>query len=391
VSHSNASDDRPPTTRPFRIAFCITELDPGGAERQLVQLATHLDRKRFEPEVVCLAAEGELAAPLRAAGVSVTCLNAGRWDARVIFRLRRHFRRTRPDLVQTFLFHANIAGRIAARAAGVPFVVSGIRVAERQKRWHLTLDRLTDRLVDRHVCVSRDVAEFARNEGGLPAEKLLVIPNAVDIEAIANAKPADLSQFGFRACDEVILFVGRLTEQKDPLRLLTAFRSIAEEFPNAKLLFVGSGTLEPQLRKNATDLMHRVALAGQRSDVPSLMKSAVCLALPSRWEGMPNVVLEAMAAGTPVVAAAVEGVSELLADGKLGTIVHDSSPEGFAGGLRQVLSNRAEAREKSHLAQTLVVKQHAVETMIRTYQGCYCGLLARKSVRREPEGDPHQK
>ncbi|MBA3312351.1 MAG: glycosyltransferase [Planctomycetaceae bacterium] len=343
-----------------------------------MRLVTHLDRELFEPEVVCLAGEGELVAPLRAAGIPVTCLNAaGRWDVRVTSRLIRHFCRTRPDLVQTFLFHANIAGRIAARAAGVPLVVSGIRVAERRKRWHLWLDRLTDRFVDRHVCVSRDVADFSQREGHLPADKLVVIPNAVDADLIANAKPADLSEFGLSPDDQVIVFVGRLAEQKDPLRLLEAFRDVSNDFPEARLLFVGTGPLEEPLRRRAGELDGRVAFAGQRSDVPALLKAAACLALPSRWEGMPNVVLEAMAAGTPVVATNVEGIGELLRDGTLGTVVHTEASEALAEGIRQILSDPVAAQEKSRLAQTHVFKQHMVSAIVSDYHRLYCGCLGK--------------
>lgn len=382
MSHSSESDERPPTHRPYRIAFCITELDPGGAERQLVQLVTHLDRRLFEPEIIGLSGEGELVEPLRKAGIPVTCLNARRrWDARVVLRLQRHFRRNRPDLVQTFLFHANMAGRFAARWARVPRVVCGIRVAERQKRWRLKLDRVTDSLVDRHVCVSRDVAEFSHRTGHLAAEKLIVIPNAIDAAALATTTPADLTEFGFHPDDQVILFVGRLVEQKDPFRLLRAFTELAGSFPQAKLLFVGSGPLESQLRADAAVLADRVRFAGQRADVPALMRSAACLALPSRWEGMPNVVLEAMAVGLPVVATAAEGVLELLgADGELGTVVQKRNSSDFAAGIRQVLSDPQGSVLKARHAQHVVRQQHMVLAMTESYQRLYLDLLTQVQV-----------
>ncbi len=170
------------------IALIITDLDVGGAERCLVELATRLDPGRFRPVVYCLAAEPSperdaCLKALKAADIQVHCLGGGRnWQFPVVVRrLKQLLRAQNPELAQTFLFHANIVGRIAARRAGVPKVVSGIRVAQRRPRWRLWLDRWTDGLVDRHVCVSEAVAQFAAREARLPPKKLVVIPNGVDL------------------------------------------------------------------------------------------------------------------------------------------------------------------------------------------------------------------
>ena len=156
----------------LRLALCITELEPGGAERALVRLATGLDRERFEPVVYCLAGQpahdrASLVESLEEAGVETHCLDGrgARNAMSVLRRLTRLFRAHRPHVVQTFLFHANLLGRIAARRAGVPRVVCGIRVAERRGRWRLWADRWTSGWVDMNVCVSQAVADFSRSFG----------------------------------------------------------------------------------------------------------------------------------------------------------------------------------------------------------------------------------
>ena len=374
MSHSsrNAADGATPR---WRVSLCITELDPGGAERQFVRLATGLDRTRFEPEVICLSGPGPLVEPLVAAGVPVTCLYArGPWELGVLWRLRRHLRRMRPDLLQTFLFHANLAGRLAARSEGVPVVISGIRVAERRGRARLWLDCWTDGLVDHHVCVSRAVAEFSAAVGRLPRRKLVVIPNGVDAERFADATPADLTAFGIPPRARTILFVGRLDPQKDPLRLLDAFRSIEQRIADAHLLYVGEGDLSDELKRRAAD-DPRVHFAGRQDRVPGLMRAAACLALPSRWEGMPNVVLEAMAAGLPIVAAAAEGVEELLEGRPIGRIVRAAGAEPFAEALRTVIESPPD-REQISKAQAIVIKEHAVSRMIQEYEALYRTCLA---------------
>ena len=158
-------------------------------------------------------------------------------------RLATDSRGWQPDVVQTFLFHANILGRMAAWQAGVPHVVSGIRVAERRSGWRLCADRWTDRLVDRHVCVSQAVADFSQLEGGLPASKLLVIPNGVDVSRYDGAQPIASADLGVPPARRWITFVGRLDPQEGLEWLL-------EEAPNGwpsiadhDLLIVGDGPL----------------------------------------------------------------------------------------------------------------------------------------------------
>lgn len=375
MSHSTENTSRTPPRGPYRIALCITELDIGGAEQQFVRLATGLDRNLFEPHVFCLASEGPLAEPLRQAGIPVTFLNVrSRWDLGVIRRLAAELRQLRPELIQTFLFHANIAGRLAAWRAGVPHVVSGIRVAER-RRWQLQLDRLTERLVDRHVCVSEAVARHCREIAGLDSRKIVVIPNGIDADRFANAPPSPLPGRHTGDHSPLILFVGRLEPQKDPELLIEAFRQLSTSYPRARLALAGAGSLKETLHRQTRDLGDRVLWLGQRDDVPGLMRTATCLALPSRWEGMPNVIMEAMAAGLPVVACAAEGVCELLREGKYGEVVRERSPAALAAALQRVLDDEPAARRKAELSKQFVIKELATSKTVRSYQKLYFDLL----------------
>src|SRR5580692_3741473 len=171
-----------------RLALCITDLNVGGAERCLVEVATRLDRNRFSPVVYCLAATPRPGAPtlipeLQSAGLEVACLGARKATdfPATVARLAGMLRKRETQIVQTFLFHANLVGRFAAWRTGVPHVLCGIRVAERRSSWHLWLDRMTHRLVDRYVCVSQSVADFTASTARLPADKFVVIPNGIAV------------------------------------------------------------------------------------------------------------------------------------------------------------------------------------------------------------------
>jgi glycosyltransferase involved in cell wall biosynthesis len=257
-------------------------------------------------------------------------------------------------------------------------IVSGIRVAEKRSRLRLWVDRLTDGLVTRHVCVSRDVADFSINRGGLPSAKVCVIPNGVDGERFAQAAPADLTPFGIPRGSRVLLFVGRLDPQKGPLELLEASAELLTEFPDLHVLMVGDGPLATQLRAwtHERNLDARIHFAGRQADVASLMRAADLFVLPSRWEGLPNVVLEAMAAGTPVVAHAVEGIRDLLGDGKLGTIVPPGGEFGLAAAIRGVLQNPEPPRRAAKEAQLSIAARFTWPIVAAEYERLYAQLLS---------------
>ena len=295
----------------------------------------------------------------------------GRWT--------RALRAFQPDLLQTFLFHANIAGRVAAWRADVPHVVSGIRVAE-PRRWQLWVDWLTDGLVDRHVCVSESVARYAREVGRLPPEKLVVIPNGIEVEQFAEAKPV-VWPFATAGVErpKVVLFVGRLEPQKNPGLLLEAMHLLKRRMGEVEVAFVGSGRLEEELKDQAQALGVRAHWLGWRSDVAGVMRAADCLALPSRWEGMPNVVLEAMASRLPVVACQVEGLFELFGDEGGGIFVDQGDVAGFAEALAAVLEMPEKWRERAKVSQDVIKKRFTTMKSISSYQNLFLELLNHQS------------
>jgi glycosyltransferase involved in cell wall biosynthesis len=367
---------------PKRISFLITELDHGGAERALVRIVTGLDRSLWEPRVISLSDRGPLTEPLEAAGIPVTAIGAGRvrspaglWRATV--GLTRCLKEQQPAVLQTFLFHANIAGRLAAKRAGVPAVVSGIRVAEKRGRWRLNVDRWTERLVDRHVCVSQSVADFSIRESGLSESKVVVIPNGVDVERFASVQPADLSQFGIPPGAQTVLSVGRLDEQKNPLGLLRSFAALAESHRQAHLLFVGHGPEEDTLRAAIAELKleSRVHLAGWQANVPGIFRACDLFVLASKWEGMPNVLLEAGAAGISIVSTRVEGAEEIISSRDCGVLVEISQPEELARAMRDCLNDPAAANDRAVRLQRIIAERFTWDSVVGSYSELYESLL----------------
>lgn len=349
-----------------------------------MELVTRLPRERWEPHVFCLGGRAELADALEQAGVPVTCLGASRLlqIATVLTRLSLHLRRLDPALLQTFLFHANIVGRLAGQLAGVQRIVSGIRVAEKRSRVPLWIDRWTNWMVDQNVSVSRAVTEFSSQHAGIKPSKVTTIPNGVDVERFADAVPADLAEFGIPPTSQTIVAVGRLDHQKAPNVLLETAERLIPTHDSLHVLFVGHGPLEGTLRRwvDRRQLGNRIHFTGWRPDVAAIMKSAYCLVLASLWEGMPNVVLEAMAAGLPVVASRVEGTRELVKPGETGLLVAPGSAAELENALTRILQEPTLAMSMANAAQELVTTRFTYNSVVTGYENLYAKLLDNPSL-----------
>jgi glycosyltransferase involved in cell wall biosynthesis len=365
--------------RPIRIALVITDLDVGGAERALVNLATRLDRGRWSPVVVALGEEGRLAEVVRQAGLPCECLGGSRCrPVQVVARLARSLRRYRPELVQSFLFHANVAARLAAPWAGWPWVVGGLRVAEHQKRWHLTIDRLTASLAAGSVCVSRGVLRFSREVGGLDPRRLTVIPNGIDPGPFDRASAVPRRDLAIPEEAQLALAVGRLDVQKGILELLEAAERVIPQCPTWHLALAGDGPCRAWLLEQIVArplLSGRIHWLGLRDDVPSLLKTADVLVLASRWEGMPNAVLEAMAASRPVVATAVEGTEELVISGQTGWLVPPRDPEALGTALLAAARDLDLCRTLGRSGRARVGDEFSLDRTVTAYERLWTGLL----------------
>jgi glycosyltransferase involved in cell wall biosynthesis len=367
---------------PRRLAFVITELEPGGAERCLVELVTRLDRSRYAPEVYSLAPEPPagkrvLLERLSDATIPVHCLGFGRATEylQAVRTLTQRLSDQQPDLVQTFLFHANIVGCRAALAAKIPRIVTGIRVADPRK-WRITLERFATARADRFVCVSQSVSEFYRRRG-FASEQLVVIPNGVDLARWQTSAPADRKEFGFAANRRLLLYVGRLDRQKGLDGLFRQLGGLFDELPEHDLVLVGAGPDREALERQADTkkLRGRVHFLGWRDDVPALLAASDMLVLPSRWEGMPNVVLEAMAAGKPVVATQSEGTVELLGLTALEQTVAVGDWDGLAGFIKRIALDPALAQSLSEKNRRRAA-QFSLDTMVERYVRLYETLLS---------------
>jgi glycosyltransferase involved in cell wall biosynthesis len=365
--------------QPVPVALVITDLDVGGAERALAMLATRLDHRRWRPKVFCLGGPGQLIDIIRQADVPCECLGANRRNPlQAISRLARKLRQFKPDLVQSFMFHANLASRLAAPWAHRPWVLGGLRVAEHQKRWHLVVDRLTAFLSIGSVCVSQGVLRFSRDVARLNPARLIVIPNGIDPRPFDVAVGVPRGMLGIPADAHLAIYVGRLDPQKGLPDLLSAAERVIVERPTWHLALAGDGPSRPWLLNQLDQrplLREKIHLLGRCDNVPNLLKTADVLVHASLWEGMPNVVLEAMAARLAVIGTAVEGTEDLVLPGQTGWLVPARDPEALSHALIEAFDFPDYCLQYGEAGRLRVEREFSLETTVAAYERLWAGIL----------------
>ena len=364
----------------------IPTLDRSGAEKQMVLLAEGLPRDRFRVEVAALTRLGPLEADLIHAGIPVTAIGKRhKVDPLALERLTRFLRRKRFDVVQTWIYAADTYGRVAAHRAGVPVVVTAEMAVDLWKgRSERAVDRFLARWTDRIVGNSQAVSDFYRDTVGIPAAKLAVIPSGIaDDEPPPEVDPAAVRrELGLPADCPLALFVGRLAEQKGVADLLSALDLLRHVRPDLRTLIVGDGPLRERLEATARayELVEprRAYFLGHRNDVPRLLASCDLLVLPSLYEGMPNVVLEAMRFRKPVVATAAPGTTEVVVDNATGLLVPLRKPPALARAIRQIVDDPALADRLGAAGRSRVETEFGVDRMIARFADLYESLARAK-------------
>jgi glycosyltransferase involved in cell wall biosynthesis len=365
---------------PARVLLAATGSGIGGTEKIVRLIAGSLDRRRFLPVVLSLRPAGETAEAIRRSGVEVVSFGftprspaAILPAAAMVPRLAREIRARRIRLVHSFLFLANMVGRFACRLTGVPGI-SSIRVEEREKGYHLWAERMTRSLADHYLTPSQRVADFTSLRAGVPRERITVIPNPVIPPPPASGRLQ--AMLGLEPGVSPAAFVGRLHRQKGVDLLLEAWAALPPSRP--LLLVVGDGPERPSLEERARrpDLAGSVRFTGWIPGVGDLLADLSLLVLPSRWEGQPNVILEAMAAGTPVVAAATGGVPELVSPGETGTLIPPGDARALGEALAAILAEPGRARAMARRAGEEVRRRHDPLLFLERVQGLYDKMLA---------------
>ncbi len=375
VAASELSDDETqPRKRRLRILHLITSLHRGGAENHLLALTSHIDRQRFDVEVAVLTGEGELIPDFEALGVRVHRLGARRRiDLGATRRLAELLRTNAYDVLHSHLFRADLYACLAAfqLRSRRPKLVS---TRHNDDRFFLhpligVLHYVVSARLDMIIAISDHIARFTIARGVWDTRRVrrvyhgLEAPSDAEVERRRSALRQDLGLAG----DEFLIGnVGRLAPQKGQRHLVRAIPLLLDRVPNAHVVIVGGGDLEGYLRELAEELgvSDRVHVLGPRRDVPAIMQAIDLFAMPSIWEGFGIVLLEAMAAGKPIVASRVATIPEVVLDAETGLLVPPGDPAALADAIATLAGDERRARALGEAGRARLHHSFSIEKMV---------------------------
>lgn len=375
------------------VVHLITRLDLGGAQQNTLFSVAHHDRVRFDVRLV--AGSGGLLDP-DARAIPDAGIHLVPWlahpidpprDAAALLRLVALFRRWRVDLVHTHSSKAGILGRLAAVIAGVPRIVHTVHgwsfnptQPPAVRRLYAALERAAATVTDRIVVV----AESDRTKGlesgiGSPGRYRLLRSGIEPevFEAGGAGREATRARLGFGPAERVVGTVACLKPQKAPLDFVRMAEAAFRRDPSLRFIIAGDGELRPEVEREiaARGLTGVVRLLGWRRDVPELLHAMDAFVLTSLFEGLPRSVLQAMAAGTPVVATAADGTTEVVADRWTGRLAPPGRPEAIAEALLETLHDPAAAASRARRARERIDAEFDIRGMVRALDALYLELL----------------
>ena len=366
--------------RQISVCHLLPELPAHGAEQLLLDIARKTDRNRVALSVCLISGLGPLVKDFEALGIPVTYIpKRSRKDLSVVLRLADFFRKKRFDIVHTHLFTADLWGRLAGVIARVPIVSTSHTTSDPNVgRIGRFLDRALDRKNNAVICVSEAVRRYRISGAGFDPKKLHLIENGIDLDRFEATVSRDevLKRVGVDAKRRWIAIVGRMVPLKGHRFLIEALSMISKDFPDAGILVVGEGEDEEELRTlvERRGLSDRVVFLGLRRDVPEILRAVEILAMPSSREGLPIVLLEAMAASLPVVVTRVGGIPEVVTEEKSGLFV-SQDPDSIAAALRRLLSDPDLARRLGREGRRLIEERYDIRTVARRYEELYRKVL----------------
>ncbi len=376
----------------MRVMFLSTSMGMGGADKQLLSAAQLMHAQGHDVCIVSLTELGPMGLEARSQGIRTESLDMRRGvpDPRGLIRLIRLVRAWKPDVLHSHMVHANLMARAVRLFARVPVMVSTIHnIYEGGPLW-MAAYRVSNGLVDHMTIISEAAADRFVKEGIVPRELLTCVPNGVDTERFRQVAPGprEALRSSIGVHDRFVwLAVGRFEIAKDYPNMLHAFAQVCQRDSSAVLLLVGHGSLQQETESLAQSLGlgDRIRFHGVPSDVPQVMAPADGYVKSSAWEGMPIALLEAAAAGLPIVATRVGGNHEVVRDGESGFLVPPRDAEALGQAMLRLMEQTPERRrDMGERGRDQVRVHYGLGRVVERWQDLYRQVSVRKGLNLAP-------
>ncbi len=328
----------------IKICFLHGYLSVGGAEELRLTILKYFNRDKYDVTVCSMSDKGVIGEEIEKIGYKVVSLKCSQevYDIKAMFRLYKFLKKEKPDILHTCMFNCCFHGTITGKLAGVKSIIWEEHVPEPFKKWwHFLIDRYLSRYANKIITCSDYVKEYTSKRERIDINKFYRIYNVLDFSKF-NKISRIKSRDKYKLNNTIIGIVGRLHEQKGHIYLLNSLIYLKEQIPNIKLLIIGEGPEERNIKNfiRTNNLSSNVLLLGNRRDVPDLIKTLDVFVLPSIYEGFGIVLLEAMYSGIPVVASKVGGITEIIKNRYNGLIVKSRDPYELTKAIRTILIDK---------------------------------------------------
>ena len=365
----------------IKVLLLLYSLEPGGAEKVVLSIAKHIDRKRFCP-VVCAFKNGRLHPDFAKLKIPIYILNKkGGIDLSLFWKLRRVLKTENIEIIHSHNFSPNFWGRFIGYIVGIPILITTEHtLATSKTRLQKTIDHILSKITTKIIAVSNSVCNSHIREENILPDKVMTIYNGIDFNI--PTYPADLlekkrRELGINNGSKVVVAIGRLEEPKGHEYLLQAAKVILNEFHNVQLLIVGDGYLKSELIRQTNDLGIRkdVIFSGRRNDISDILTMSDIAVLSSIREGFSIALLEYMACGKPIVATDVGGNSEAIITNKSGIIVPPANHLALAAGILKLLKDEPFANRLGMEAQKRYSECFTLKHMVSGIEELYNSTL----------------
>jgi len=365
-----------------KVVLFIDSLVRGGAQRQLVELARNLDRNLFDPIVLVYHDIPQLRSDLEERDIPVVLIpKSTKADFRFLMKLVSFFRTEKPDIIHSYLKTPNMWARIAGRLAGVRRIITSERNIDIQ---HSVIRMSIEKILhyfSNYIAVNAEAIKYILvNKLKIPEHKIKVIYNGVDtdrfckydVEKVKNIR----ASYGYGKEELVVTLPGRIEPQKNHMCLLQALYEL-RRYNKIKVLFVGNevdGALKSELMRfvNANGLNGMVRFAGRQDDMVAVYNLSDAVVLPSLWEGFPNILLEAMSVGIPVIASDIADNRKIVIDGVNGFLFRSNDHIGLADILQKlVMGSNDQVIGMGKIGREIVCNTYSLGKMVKAYEDLY--------------------